>query len=711
MVQIVGRIGDSAAAEASGRIEFAQMQRINDGEMLVTSTTATAQVRAGRLETLQGTPFELPANPEGTAVRVREVLGGRTFEWWTSVPDADAVEYRDLPIVESPNVPASVFGPPLWVANVQQMRDETVEAIAEGAAVADALGGLAGVTAAVTEANTARAAASASSATATNEANRAQQAADSIDMTALNTRIDGMLAKDETVSSVYSVDGSGTQVMIPRTPVPTSQTLVQRDDFGRAEIAAPTLPEQIANKSYTDAAATAAAQSRTAKRARIVVGWGQSNMSGRGRIAENDTLYMPVPDRLKQFGYKTRTLRAASPILDHQDEPSGIGPLYDFGLRMLGGSGDDDVIVLVPAAQGGTPLVTTTAPSWNATISGSLFQNARTHLQQAITAVTSAYPQHQVQVEVLLWHQGEGDNTWPQYIDAFRELVAGFRAIAGGRVPVVIGQLQPKNITGSRYLVNQAHVMLARQDEFVAFADMPRTAANDSGDGTHYNATGQRALAASMWSAYQRARVNLQPRPKFQTPAMGEFGRDQFVVAGPLTKDQRGNIWEFQGSSSNVGRFITDGTFARLDPANPGAGRVFLLQDATYNRRVTVTTQWGSASVKSYRIILVFANPEDYLFIDVTGANFRLGRYSAGSTTYLGTSAIASSTAETTISVGDNTINGAQGSTAFGGNFPIAIPSDFEGGTMFGVSMQSSDAATGSLLSRITLALMDARPA
>lgn len=465
---------------------------------------------------------------------------------------------------------------------------------------------------------------------------------------------------------------------------------------------------------YTDAAIEAnpgpPAPSGVEKVARIVVGWGQSNMSGRGLIAEGDTRYWPIPDRLLQFGFKERTLRAAEPILDHQDTATGIGPLYDFGLRLLGDSQPEDVVVLVPGARGGSPLVPDTGITWNPSASGGLYGLAVTQLQEALVEVAASYPGHRIVVEALLWHQGEGDNTLEPYMAVFRQLVTGFRGITGEITPVVIGQMQPKNITGTRYLVNQAHTLLARQDDFHSFAAMPRAASNDIGDGTHYSAIGQRVLAGSMWDAFKQARVNLQPRHNLQAPTTSPLITDQFDISGPITKDLLGNTWEVFGSSvSSAGQFISDGTFAKLDPSNAGLGRQFLLSDACYSRRISVLTQWGSASVRSYRMILAWANMEDYLFIDVSGANFRLGRWRDGTTSYLGSSATASTNAETVFSIGSTTVNGTVAGVALGGDFPVTIPSDFEGGTRFGVSMQATDAGN-SLLNRISISTLDSLP-
>lgn len=145
MAVITGLIADSAGRVESGRIDFVQAQRIDTGEMLVTQSVATAQVVAGQLRSLDGSQFELPANPEGSAVRIREILGGRTFEWWAAVPDVAQVEYRELPVVESASAPTSVFAAPPWIAEASAARDQIVQAVTDGAAIADALGGVAGL--------------------------------------------------------------------------------------------------------------------------------------------------------------------------------------------------------------------------------------------------------------------------------------------------------------------------------------------------------------------------------------------------------------------------------------------------------------------------------------------------------------------------------------------------------------------------------------
>lgn len=667
-VIITGKVGDSSATDAFGRIEFTQVQRLDTGEMLVTSAPSVAQVVNGELRTLAGAQFELPSNPAGTAVRIREVLGGETFEWYGAVPEEGAVEYRSIPAVESDDVPESVFGPPAWLQDVQNTADNINASIADGIAAADALGGVAGIAAAVNDAKVAASAAEVSA--------------------------------GDAAAAVVTLGGA------------TGIAASVQDAQDAASAAASSQTAAAASAS----AAAAAGVSRLRKTARLVVAWGQSNMSGRGLLAPGDTRYTPIPPRLLQYGYTDRTLRAASPLLDMQDRatsPDGIGPAYDFALKLWASVSEEDVVVIVPAAKGGTPLVPVTGESWNSTLVSSLYAGAKTHLQGAMTAVAAAYPGHVVKVEVLLWHQGEGDSaaSMNDYRKAFEALVTAFRAIpgVGATVPVIIGQLQPKNITGNRYEINEAHTLLGRQLPHAAFAPMPRDPANDNGDGTHYNARGQRMLAESMWAVFPKAVANTINGNPIQSAAAGAVGYDGFDIAGPITKDLYGNTWEHFTSTGTRGKFISDGTFAKLSSGVPGAPRQFLLQDVGYNRRVSVLTQWGGASVKTYRIILAFANPDDYLYIDVSGTKFALCRYKDGTYAELGQSSVNSVTTETTFTIGATTVNGTSGGTALGGAFPLTIPADFVGGPYFGVSMQQPDAGN-SLLNRITISLPDARP-
>lgn len=265
-VTITGIIADSAGIPENGRIEFAQASRLDTGEMLVTQSPATARVANGVLKSLGGAPFQLPGNPEGTAVRIREMLGGETFEWWAQVPEQDSVEYRELILVESEDVPDSVFGPPPWIATLAQLAQDTENAISNGVEVANALGGLSGIQGLIEDAEQ-QATASAASATeasgfrdqAALEADRAETAAGSVDMGAINSRLNDMdtAIEDkadfpENDSHVPVRNASGTQSSVAFSQSPSNQTIVQRTPNGQVKGAEPVASNDLATKDYVD---------------------------------------------------------------------------------------------------------------------------------------------------------------------------------------------------------------------------------------------------------------------------------------------------------------------------------------------------------------------------------------------------------------------------------------------------------------------------
>ena len=259
-VIIEGTVSDSSAQNENGRIEFSQAQRFDDGYTLVTSSLAVAQVVDGSLKSLSGGVFTLPPNPDGTAVRVREMLGGQTFEWWTAIPNVSSVAYKDLQPVESSLVPDSVWGPPPWLAEVAAMRDETISAIEAGSEVAESLGGLAGIQDLISQAESAATASETSASQANGfstqaeaSAIRAENAANSIDMTELTSKIDSKVDKVSTSNRLYGTDPSGNQAVITRSTTATAGSVPVRGAGGVLPgVAAPASSTDATNKSYVD---------------------------------------------------------------------------------------------------------------------------------------------------------------------------------------------------------------------------------------------------------------------------------------------------------------------------------------------------------------------------------------------------------------------------------------------------------------------------
>lgn len=197
MTIITGKIGDSAGAVASGRLEIRQTVRFDDGSMQVTGAPAQALVVDGLITDANGGEFTLPPSPDGTAVQIREMLGGRSYEWFARVPAVPSVEYRELEPVEP--VGHTVYAPPPWLARALAARDETVSArdaavtaVHEAQGIVDTLGGLGGIRIEVEKAEAAALRSGDEAQRASAEADRARAAAETIDTEAINGRLRGI---------------------------------------------------------------------------------------------------------------------------------------------------------------------------------------------------------------------------------------------------------------------------------------------------------------------------------------------------------------------------------------------------------------------------------------------------------------------------------------------------------------------------------------
>lgn len=277
MAIITGIIADSAGNPASGRIEFRQLRRFDNGTVQVTGTPVVAQVQAGQLRTMAGGEFSLPPSPAGTAVLIQEILGGRTYEWTARVPEADAVEYRALEPVEPEGVVS--YAPPPWLAEVLAARDQTVAAIEDAHELVDTLGGLAGIQAEVTRAQTA-------AAQSTAEADRAKGYADALNVNTINTRLTNaetrltghdtaLGAKADLVSGVVpdaqlnarttatagSIPKRGTNGVLPGIGAPVAQADAATKKYVDDQVA-PLIAKRVERRSLTSALSGTAANAQ-----------------------------------------------------------------------------------------------------------------------------------------------------------------------------------------------------------------------------------------------------------------------------------------------------------------------------------------------------------------------------------------------------------------------------------------------------------------
>jgi hypothetical protein len=201
---------------------------------------------------------------------------------------------------------------------------------------------------------------------------------------------------------------------------------------------------------------------------------GQSNMAGRGKLAEEDR--KPVPG-IFMLDKQNTWVPAAHPI--HFDKKiAGYGLGLDFARTM----GPGKKIGLIPCAVGGTSL-----DQWKK--GGKLFTNAIKRLRVAQKSGT---------LKGILWHQGESDlgnaAHVASYPKRFTQFVADLRKEAGDpRVPFVAGELGRflggKNAAAPKINAAFASVVKVIPSYGVASSE----GLKDKGDRLHF---GKPALAA-----------------------------------------------------------------------------------------------------------------------------------------------------------------------------------------------------------------------
>jgi Carbohydrate esterase, sialic acid-specific acetylesterase len=212
---------------------------------------------------------------------------------------------------------------------------------------------------------------------------------------------------------------------------------------------------------------------------------GQSNMAGRGTVAEQDKTPHPRVLMLSKDG---RWMPAVDPM--HFDKPSaGVGLGKTFG-RVIAEANPGVTIGLIPCAVGGSPIDT-----WKP---GVFYAPTKSHpWDDTVKRVALAMPAGTV--KGILWHQGESDCR-PELASAYaaklHDLVMRLRELVKApEVPSIAGQMgkfddvpwTPEIVT-----VDQAHRDLS--------ANVPRTAfvsaegLKHKGDRIHFDAASCREL-------------------------------------------------------------------------------------------------------------------------------------------------------------------------------------------------------------------------
>jgi hypothetical protein len=220
---------------------------------------------------------------------------------------------------------------------------------------------------------------------------------------------------------------------------------------------------------------------------------GQSNMAGRGDVAEQDR----TPHRrVWMFNRAMQWAPAVEPM--HFDKPiAAVGPGRAFGIAIAEAVPNAQV-GLIPAAVGGSPIT-----SWEP---GVRYPETGAHpWDDAVARMKAATAQGELRA--ILWHQGESDGTdaaAPLSEARLRALIARFRAESGNAsLPFIIGQLgrfEGKPWTAGYQQVDAAHQRVAADTPNVAF--VPSEGLRDKGDQLHFSADAARELGRRYARAY-----------------------------------------------------------------------------------------------------------------------------------------------------------------------------------------------------------------
>lgn len=221
---------------------------------------------------------------------------------------------------------------------------------------------------------------------------------------------------------------------------------------------------------------------------------GQSNMAGRGKVAEEDK--RPHP-RVLMLTKDLQWAPAAEPL--HFDKPAaGVGPGRAFGVA-IAEAFPNITVGLIPCAAGGSPISTWAPGGYHGQTKSHPYDDALTRTKAALKDGT---------LKGILWHQGESDAQAEKakvYGEKLHELIARFRRELGAaEVPFIAGQLGQfprESWSEAHQQVNAVHENLPKTVSRTAFVSSAGLGHN--GDKLHFSADGAREFGRRYAQAYR----------------------------------------------------------------------------------------------------------------------------------------------------------------------------------------------------------------
>lgn len=249
---------------------------------------------------------------------------------------------------------------------------------------------------------------------------------------------------------------------------------------------------------------------------KLVLLAGQSNMSGRGYLTENDVTELPgitalrwdkvwIPaidpfnyDRINQLGLNESQDPFEEKALDiNNQRRCGVGPGRTFA-KLLQKIFPDSEIGLIPVSVGGTPIA-----AW---MPGGKDKYSDRHPYDDALDM-ARYAMQFGKIEVILWHQGESDAKFktPDYKEKLITVINNFRHdLALEHVPVILGEIGyfPDE---ERYAVKEYNQYIHQAAAELANAGVVSAEGlTDRGDRMHFDTPSQYELARRYFKEYCR---------------------------------------------------------------------------------------------------------------------------------------------------------------------------------------------------------------
>lgn len=244
----------------------------------------------------------------------------------------------------------------------------------------------------------------------------------------------------------------------------------------------------------------------TVSRLRVLLIAGQSNADGRAVVSGLPTS-LQSPQANVDFYFKTEGNAAALTTLrPGLTETSQFGPEILLGRRFADlHSGEAGTrVAIIKYANGGTNLYSHWKAGGDATTTGdgAEYVTFQQTVISGLAALVAAHPSATIELESMVWMQGESDTNSLTYANAYQvnlaNLIADVRATFAANLPFIIGRLsdgQTANDATGMDIIQAAQDAVADSDPLTEIVNTNGFALKS--DHLHFDANGQRSLGSS----------------------------------------------------------------------------------------------------------------------------------------------------------------------------------------------------------------------